>query len=74
MCIRDRLGVFGRSRSNSFFNANSTFVQSDKTYSYEKLQQGQPDIPVAEPYKINSSGKLVKAGDYKGYGLLSFIY
>ena len=61
--------VKGRNRSNSFFNANSTFVQSDKTYSYEKLQQGQPDIPVAEPYKINSSGKLVKAGDYKGYGL-----
>tara|TARA_R110002153_G_scaffold128584_1_gene277160 strand:+ start:560 stop:4213 length:3654 start_codon:yes stop_codon:yes gene_type:complete len=61
--------VKGRNRSNSFFNENSTFVQSDKTYSYEKLKQGQPDIPIAQPYKINSSGKVVKAGDYKGYGL-----
>tara|TARA_Y100000385_G_scaffold278835_1_gene327665 strand:+ start:6427 stop:10095 length:3669 start_codon:yes stop_codon:yes gene_type:complete len=61
--------VKGRKKSNSFFNQNSTFQQGKKTYTYEKLQQGQPDLPVAEPYKINSSGKIVKAGSYKKYGL-----
>lgn len=61
--------VKGRKKSNSFFNENSIFQQSDRTYTYEKLKQGQPDVPVAEPYKINSSGKIVKAGSYKKYGL-----
>ncbi len=61
--------VKGQSKSNSTFNKDSIFVQSGKEYTYERLQQGQPDIPVAEPYKMNSNGKLVKAGDYKGYGL-----
>jgi N-acetyl-anhydromuramyl-L-alanine amidase AmpD len=61
--------VKGTNRSNSTFNSNSTFVQSDKEYSYEKLKQGQPDIPVAQPYYMDSSNKLKPWGDYKGYGL-----
>ena len=63
------LKVQGRNKSNTFFNENSVFQQSNKTYTYKKLQQGQSDIPVAVPYKINSSGKIVKAGSYKKYGL-----
>jgi hypothetical protein len=61
--------VKGTSKSNSTFNKDSIFVQSNKEYTYEKLQQGQPDVPVAEPYKMKPDGTLVKAGDYKGYGL-----
>lgn len=61
--------VKGASKSNSTFNKSSVFVQSDKEYTYERLQQGQPDVPVAEPYKMKPDGTLVKAGDYKGYGL-----
>ena len=63
------LKVKGRNRSNSFFTENSTFVQSDRTYSYKELKQGQPDIPVAQPYYMDSSNKLKPWGDYKGYGL-----
>ena len=61
--------VKGTSKSNSTFNKDSIFVQSGREYTYEKLQQGQPDVPVAEPYKMKPDGTLVKAGDYKGYGL-----
>ena len=61
--------VKGTSKSNSTFNKDSIFVQGGREYTYERLQQGQPDVPVAEPYKMKSDGTLVKAGDYKGYGL-----
>ena len=51
------------------FTKRSTFIQDGKDYTYQDLQQSQPDIPVAQPYEINSSGKIVKMGSYKGYGL-----
>lgn len=59
----------GSKNQNSSFTKNSTFVQGDKEFTYEKLQQGQPDIPVAQPYKIDSNNKLKPWGDYKGRGL-----
>jgi len=61
--------VKGTSRSNSTFNKDSVFIQSDRSYTYEKLQQGQSDVPVAQPYYMDSSNKLKPWGDYKGYGL-----
>jgi hypothetical protein len=59
----------GTSKRKSFFTKRSTFIQGGKEYTYQDLQQSQPDIPVAQPYEINSSGKIVKMGSYKGYGL-----
>lgn len=45
----------------------SKFKQGDRTYTYEKLAQGQPDVPVGRPYKMNSSGQVVPWNTYKGY-------
>ena len=63
------LKVQGKSYKGNLFTESSVFQQGNDTYTYSKLKQGQPDVPVAQPYKMNSDGKIVKAANYKGYGL-----
>ena len=47
---------------NTNYKAND---YGDTIFSYQKLQQGMPDLAVTQPYKVNNKGEIVSTKTYR---------